>query len=190
MVQAIPFSLSSAMLAGVLLNICLIPVTSLVQAPMVIGPVILAWFLVSLVSKLWALPAALLAGGMVSYLGGFVPAQIQWQLTQWVWVMPEFFWISSVGIALPLFLVTMSSQNLAGMAVLKANGYRPDLSSALRWTGGLSILAAPAGSHQINLAALTAAMCANPDVDRDPKLRYGSAVAAGAVYLVMGWLCT
>lgn len=185
-VQKIPTNLSSAMLAGVLFNICVVPVTSLIQAPLIIGPVIAVWFLVSLRWKMLALPAAVVAAAMVCTVGGFLPDQVVWQVTEFVWVNPQWSVASAVGIALPLFLVTMSSQNLAGVAVLKANGYSAPLSSALKTTGGLSVLNGVFGGHHINLAAITAAMCANPDVDPDPKLRYGAAVTNGLVYLVLG----
>ena len=185
-VEAIPLSLSSAMLAGVLINICLVPFTTVAAMPLIAGPVVLVWFVVNLTRKLWALPAAVITAGVVCAWGGYVPEQVQWQISEPVWVTPVFSWASTIGIALPLFLVTMTSQNLAGLAVLKANGYRPPLSPALRLTGLLSVLNAPFGGHHINLAALTAALCANEDVHPDPGKRYGAVIAAGLVFIVMG----
>jgi benzoate membrane transport protein len=95
-----------------------------------------------------------------------------------------------IGIGLPLFVVTMASQNIPGMAVLNANGYRPDPSPLFRMTGVFSLLAAPFGSHAVNLAAITAAICAGPDAHPDPARRYWSAVVAGLGYVVLGLLAS
>ncbi|WP_211365820.1 benzoate/H(+) symporter BenE family transporter [Litorivicinus lipolyticus] len=185
-IQAIPMSLSSAMLAGVLLNICLIPVTSTAANPLIVGPVIVVWFLISLKSALWAVPGAVATAAVVMVWGGYWPADLSFQLTHFVWVTPQFSWAASISIAIPLFLVTMTSQNLAGMAVLKAFGYAPDLSAALRVTGAASVLNGFGGGHHVNLASLTAAMCANPDAAADPSRRYIAVVAAGIVFIAMG----
>ena len=184
-VEAIPLSLSSAMLAGVLLNICLIPVTSFAANPWVVGPVILTWFLVGLRSTRWAVPAAVVAAGVMMALGGHWPEGLVWQVTPFAWQTPSFSMTSLVGIALPLYLITMTSQNLAGLAVLRSYDYHPPLSPILRVTGLASAICSPFGGHHVNLAALTSAMCANPDVG--PKsTRWGSVVAAGVVFILMG----
>ncbi|MDI3308930.1 MAG: benzoate/H(+) symporter BenE family transporter, partial [Acetobacteraceae bacterium] len=93
-----------------------------------------------------------------------------------------------VGIALPLFLVTMASQNIPGMAVLNVNGYRPAPGPLFTVTGLFSLLAAPFGGHGVNLAAITAALCAGPEVHPDPTRRWPAAVVAGAVYVLFGLL--
>lgn len=184
-VESIPLSLSSAMLAGILVNICLIPVTSFAADPWVVGPVVLIWWLVSLKSALWSVPAAVLAAGGVMLFGGYWPDQMIWQVTPFVWQTPTFNLESLVGIALPLYLITMTSQNLAGMAVLRSYGYQPPLAPLLKVTGAASMICAPFGGHHVNLAALTSAMCANPEVG--PKgTRYGSVLAAGVVFILMG----
>ena len=84
-----------------------------------------------------------------------------------------------VGLALPLFLVTMAAQNVPGMAVLAGFGYRPPFGGALRATGLVSRLAAPVGGHAVNLAAITAALAAGPDAHPDPDRRWVASVTAG-----------
>ena len=91
-----------------------------------------------------------------------------------------------VGIALPLFIVTMASQNIPGIAVLKVNGYEPDPAPLFATTGVFSLLSAPFGSHAVNLAAITAAMCAGSDAHPDPKKRYWAPIIAGICYVVFG----
>jgi len=104
------------------------------------------------------------------------------------WVTPDFAPAALLGIALPLFLVTMASQNIPGMAVLNANGYRPAPGPLFTMTGAFTLLAAPLGGHAVNLAAITAAICANPDAEPDPARRWQAAAWAGAVYVLLGLL--
>jgi benzoate membrane transport protein len=106
---------------------------------------------------------------------------------------PEFVWpafsVSAVtGIALPLFIVTMASQNIPGLAVLSANGYRPEAGPLFATTGLFSLAGAPLGGHAVNLAAITAALCAGEGAGPDPARRWVAAVVAGAVYVVFGLL--
>ena len=93
-----------------------------------------------------------------------------------------------VSIGLPLFIVTMASQNIPGIAVLKVNGYEPQPGPLFAATGLFSVLSAPFGGHAVYLAAITAAMCAGEDAHRDPARRYWSAIVAGAGYIVFGLL--
>jgi len=93
-----------------------------------------------------------------------------------------------ISIAIPLFIVTMASQNIPGMAVLAINGYRPPASRMFRATGLMSLISAPFGGHAVNLAAITAAICAGPDSHPDPKRRYWAAAVSGVGYLLIGLL--
>ena len=95
-----------------------------------------------------------------------------------------------VSIALPLFLVTMAAQNIPGLAVLRANGYHPRAGPLLVGTGLATLATAPFGGHVINLAAITAALCAGPDAHPDPRRRWVAGIAAGAAYVAMGLLAT
>ncbi|MBN9060718.1 MAG: benzoate/H(+) symporter BenE family transporter, partial [Rhizobiales bacterium] len=101
-------------------------------------------------------------------------------------VWPVFTLQGLVSLAIPLFIVTMASQNLPGIAVMKANGYEPPVHTVFVSTGIASILAAPFGGHTINFAAITAAMCAGPDAHPDPARRWVAPVAGGLFYLVLG----
>ncbi|MCC6469756.1 MAG: benzoate/H(+) symporter BenE family transporter, partial [Alphaproteobacteria bacterium] len=103
-------------------------------------------------------------------------------------VTPEFSLTAVIGVAVPLFIVTMASQNIPGMAVLNINGYRPEAGPLFRVTGIFTLLSAPFGGHAVNLAAITAALCAGPDADPEPARRYWASVIAGAVYVVLGLL--
>lgn len=105
-------------------------------------------------------------------------------------VKPVFTLAGLVSIALPLFIVTMASQNIPGIAVLKVHHYDPKPGPLFAVTGLFSLLSAPFGGNAVNLAAVTAAMCAGQDAHADPKRRYWAAIIAGVVYIVLGLLAS
>lgn len=185
-VEAIPASLASAMLAGVLLNLCLAPIRAIEAFPWQAAAIILAWAVTLRFARLYAVLAAVLAAAVIIPLSTPLPAGVfdaAWPVP--VFVLPVFSLDSAIGIALPLFLVTMASQNIPGLAVLNANGYRPAASPLFVATGGTSIVTALFGGHMLNLAAITAALCAGPDAHPDPKKRYIASLTAGGSYMVI-----
>ena len=186
-VAAIPAPLANAMLAGVLLSLCLAPVKAVAELPLLALPIIAAWALMSRINRLYAVPVAVVVTVMAVALTTQVTASQLGSL--WpdpVLVMPSFPPAAIVGIALPLFIVTMASQNIPGMAVLNANGYRPNPSPLFATTGLFSLFSAPFGGHAVNLAAITAALCAGEDAHPDPERRYWAAVVSGVVYILFG----
>jgi benzoate membrane transport protein len=187
-VAAIPAPLANAMLAGILFGLCLAPVRAVAQAPAFGLAIVLVWALVGAFRRLYAVPAAVLVTAVIvaTTTSGAPAADALWPAP--LLIAPVFNLAAIVGVALPLFIVTMASQNVPGMAVLNVNGYRPDFGPLLRATGLFSLLSAPFGGHAVNLAAITAALCAGEDADPDPARRYWAAVVAGAFYLLFG-LC-
>src|ERR1700712_1977256 len=186
-VSAIPPSLANAMLAGVLLTLCIEPFRALSLSPAAIAPVILVWLVLMRVARRWAVPGALLAAlvviavsGSFSHLAG---ARLAPTL---VLVTPAWEPAAVVAIALPLFLVTMTSQNIPGMAVLASFGYHPPLAPPLLYTGGATVVGAFGGAHAINLAAISAALAAGPAAHPDPHRRWVAGVTCGIVYLALG----
>jgi benzoate membrane transport protein len=107
-------------------------------------------------------------------------------LTQPVFVMPELSWAAAIGIALPLLVVTMASQNVPGVATLQAHGYAPPVSPIITTTGVATAVLAPFGGYAFNLAAITAAICMGQEAHHDPARRYTAAVSAGGLYLLVG----
>nr|WP_207620461.1 benzoate/H(+) symporter BenE family transporter [Oharaeibacter diazotrophicus] len=186
-VAAIPAPLANAMLAGVLLGLCLKPVKAVAAEP-VLGLVIVAvWALVARWKRVLAVPAAVIVAVVAIAATTTMPAGVVAGLAPHpVFTVPTLSVSALVGIAVPLFIVTMASQNIPGMAVLNVNGYRPDLGPLLRGTGLFTLLAAPFGGHAVNLAAITAALCAGPDAHPDPSRRWWAAVVCGVAYVVLG----
>lgn len=186
-VSAIPAPLASAMLAGVLLPLCLAPFQALVQFPALALPIILTWAVVSRIARLFAVPAAVgVAAVMIAATVDFGGAAMEFALPAPVFVRPEFTLAATVGIALPLFVITMASQNITGIAALQNFGYAPNPGTTFAWTGAFSLASAPFGAHAVNLAAITVALCAGEEAHPDPRRRYWAAVVAGALYIVFG----
>jgi len=186
-VAAIPAPIAGAMLAGVILPLCTAPVRALIDLPLLAAPVVLTWAVLMRYARPWAVPGALVAAVVaiaVSGTGGGLagaslrPALV---LTPPVLTVPAI-----VGIALPLFLVTMAGQNVPGAAVLSTYGYRPPLRGVLVTTGLVSAAAAPFGGHAVNLAAITAALTAGPEAHPDPNRRWTATLALGAGQLTLG----
>lgn len=192
-VAAIPAPLANAMLSGVIIGLCFAPFKAIAFDPALGLPILVAWAVVAAFKRLYAVPAALLAFIGVMVLGVELP---EGALASWSqslappveFVMPAFTLHAVVSIALPLFIVTMASQNIPGIAVLKVNGFEPSPGPLFATTGVFSILAAPFGGHAVNLAAITAAMCAGEDAHPDPRRRYWSAIIGGVGYIVLGLL--
>ncbi|MGO4436462.1 benzoate/H(+) symporter BenE family transporter [Rhizobium sp. RAF56] len=192
-VAAIPAPLANAMLAGVLIGLCFAPVKAIAFNPWLGLPIALAWIVVGAFKRLFAVPAALAAFALVLAFGVDIPpgafsAIERSLLPSATFVMPAFTLAGLVSIALPLFIVTMASQNIPGIAVLKVNHYHPKPGPLFAVTGLFSLLCAPFGGHGVNLAAITAAMCAGHDAHPDPARRYWAAIVAGIAYVVFGLL--
>ncbi|GAA1530788.1 benzoate/H(+) symporter BenE family transporter [Nocardioides humi] len=183
LVAAIPVSLARAMLAGVLLPLCLAPVTALVDSPAAVAPLVVTWLVLLRVAPRWAVPGALaVALGTVVATARIDAADLAPHLA---WTTPSWSLSALVGIALPLYVVTMASQNVPGVAVMSGFGYRVPWRESLAVTGIGTVAGAPTGGHAINLAAISAALAAGPAAGADPRRRWIAAVSASVAYLVL-----
>jgi benzoate membrane transport protein len=186
-IAAIPASIANAMLAGMLLTLCLAPIEAVGEMPMLALPILIAWALGLRFARRYAVPIAVVVTGIVlasttrlppDALSGSWPALVP--------VMPVFTLDATLRIALPLFIVTMASQNLPGLAVMQANGYRLRAAPIFIATGLGSAITSAFGGLTINLAAITAAITAGPEAHPDPAARWVAPVSAGAAYVVLG----
>lgn len=183
----VPKALAAGLLAGVLVRFGLELFVSLrTQWPMV-----LLMFAVYFAGRRrlprYAVPLSFLAGLLWAAFGGLIRFQaVSLELTVPVWTTPEFSLSALIGVGLPLFVVTMASQNVPGLAVLRANGYTTPASPLITWTGVTGLLLAPFGGFAFNLAAITAAICMSPEADARPERRYVAAMWAGFFYLLTG----
>lgn len=185
----IPVPLASAMLAGVLLKFGLSAFVSLQQQPLLVGCMFVTFLLMKRLLPRYAIPLTLIVGMLVAWFSGLMDLgrpSLKW--AQPVFVMPEIRLEALIGVGLPLFIVTMASQNIPGVAVLKANGYAVPLSKTIGFTGLTTMILAPFGGYAYNLAAITAAICMGEDVDKDKSKRYLASFSAGVFYLLAGLL--
>ncbi|MEU5434621.1 benzoate/H(+) symporter BenE family transporter [Streptomyces sp. NPDC020719] len=186
-VSAIPKPLANAMLAGILLPLCLAPAKAVQEKPAVGLAIVAVWALVGTFKKLYAVPAAVVVAVVLITATTHISAADLGPL--WprpVLVAPHFTAAALIGIALPLYVVTMASQNIPGIAVLNVNGYHPEPGPLFGWTGAFGLAAAPFGGHAVSLAAITAALCADENAGPDPRKRYRAAAIGGAAYLLIG----
>ena len=189
LIARIPASVASGMLAGVLLPFCLAVPLQAAALPGQVLPVILVFVGVRLWNPAFAVLAALAAGVVLAVpavLGGGAVATTALTLPHLMLIRPDFTVAALIGLGLPLYLVTMASQNLPGFAVLQGAGYAPPVQKALTVTGALSAIGALFGAHTINMAAITAAICLGDEVEPDRAQRWKVGLAYGFFWLLLG----
>ena len=187
MISRIPVSLASGMLAGVLLRF---GIDAFAAMETQLGMVLTMFAVYLLARRLlprYAVILTLLVGiAFAAGLGLLRVDGLSLQLAKPVFTTPTFSLAAIVGIALPLFIVTMASQNVPGVAVIRASGYAIPISPVVGWTGLVNLLLAPFGAFALNLAAITAAICMGREAHEDAARRYVAAIAAGVFYVVVG----
>ncbi|MDH4425693.1 MAG: benzoate/H(+) symporter BenE family transporter [Acidovorax sp.] len=183
----IPAEIAAALLAGVLARFGL----QAFAAAQTALPLVLTMLVVYLVARRWAPRYAVvvtLAAAIVfaAAQGQMVWSAVQLELAMPVFVAPEFSVAALISLAVPLFVVTMASQNLPGVAVIRASGYHLPVSRLLTLTGVATLVLAPFGGFALNFSAITAAMCMGPEAHPDRDRRYTAAVSCGALYVAIG----
>ena len=185
-ISKMPSSIAAAMLAGVLLRYVMgVPAAALALPTMVV-PLIIAFFALRLLVPLYTVPVSVFLGLVFAGINGAFTSAIPFGITPLTFDLPQWSTKAIIGLGLPLYLVTMASQNLPGFAVLRANGYEPPVAACLFLTGLVSTLTAPFGTHAVNMAAITAAMAAGPDCHPDPKQRWKMAYPYLVIYGLFG----
>ena len=185
----VPKSLAAAMLAGVLLRFGLDAFVSLRTQPAMVALMLAIYLGGRRLNSRYTIPLTFLGGLLWAAQGGLIHGEaLSVTLAQPIFTAPTFSLSTLIGVGIPLFIVTMASQNVPGIAVLRANGYQTPVSPLIGWTGLTGLLLGPFGGYQFNLAAITAAICMSPEADRKPERRYLAAVWAGIFYLVTGLL--
>lgn len=184
-VAAIPDGIAAGMLAGVLLPFCLKLSGAATEAPALVLPMVALFLLVRLWNPAFAVLAALALGLTLAFATGAATAPQPAGWPQLTFITPSFSLQAMIGLGLPLFLVTMASQNLPGFATLRAAGYEPPVGPALVTTGGLTMGFGLFGAHPVSMAAITAAICLGPDVDPNPATRWRVGLFYAAVWVLI-----
>jgi benzoate membrane transport protein len=187
MISRIPVSLASGMLGGVLLRFGL-EAFEMMRTQLGLGLAMFAMYVLSRrLAPRYAVILTFLIGIAFSAAAGLLRVEeLSLQLATPVFIAPTFSFAAIVGIALPLFIVTMASQNVPGVAVIRASGYEVPISPTIGWIGVTNAVLAPFGAFALNLAAITAAICMGREAHEDARRRYVAAIAAGAFYLLVG----
>jgi benzoate membrane transport protein len=187
LMSKIPLALASALLAGVLARFALDAVGAVVHAPVLVIAMTVAYVLGRRWWPRWSVPVVLLVGmGVAAWQGQLHLSNVDAAWAWPVWVSPVWSGSAMVGVALPLFVVTMASQNLPGVAAQRASGFDIPVSPVVGATGLASFLLAPFGGYALNLAAITAAICMGKEAHLDPSRRYTASAAAGLLYIALG----
>ncbi|MDR5750024.1 MULTISPECIES: benzoate/H(+) symporter BenE family transporter [unclassified Caballeronia] len=187
LMKKIPAGIASALLAGILFEIGI----EIFRAAQFQTALVLAMFFTYLLAKRlaprYAIPATLVAGISVAGALGLLDfSRFHVALAHPVLTMPSFSLAATISVGIPLFVVAMASQNVPGVAVLRADGYSTPAAPLIATTGLASLVLAPFGSHGVNLAAITAAICTGPEAHEDRGRRYMAAVWCGIFYLFAG----
>lgn len=186
----IPVSIAAALLGGVLLHFSLDSFNASKSQPLLIGAMFLAYLLAKRFAPRYTMLIVLMLGTTLAWALGLLQfGDIHFSVTQFVFSKPEFTFKATLGLALPLFVVTMVSQNLTGVSVMRANDYQTPLSPILTWTGFVNLLLAPIGGFSLCLAAITAAIAVGPESHPDRSKRYIASLVSGFVYLLVGFIC-
>ena len=188
MASTATISIASALLAGVLFRFGLEVFVSMQTQFILVFAMFLVYLIFRRAQPRYAIVAALAVGIVIAALRGLLHVdELQLELAQPIFIRPTFSVSALVGVALPLFIVTMASQNVPGVAALRGSGYtNVPISPVIGWTGVVTILLAPFGAFALNLAAITAAICTGREAHEDPDKRYVAAVAAGVSYVLVG----
>ena len=183
----IPIALASALLAGVLARFGMDAFLAAQSAFALVLLMLLAY----LAGRRWwpryAVPVVLVVGMVCAVAQGRMQAvSVPWSLTVPEFTAPQFTWRATLNLALPLFVVTMASQNLPGVAAIRSAGYSMPISKLITLTGVATLILAPFGAFALNLAAITAAICMGREAHPDPRRRYVAAAVSGAIYCLVG----
>lgn len=183
----VPLPLAAGMLAGVLLRLGLdvfVVMSAQLWLPLIM---VMVYLLTMRWSPRYAVVLTMLVGGVLAAMQGQVHLQdIDWQWAHPVWTTPTFTLSGFISLALPFFIVNMASQNIPGVASWRAHDYHPPLSPVIGWIGVANVLLAPFGAFSVNLAAITASICASPEAHPDRSKRYTAAISAGVFYFIAG----
>jgi benzoate membrane transport protein len=188
----IPIAIASALLAGVLTRFGVDAFGAAKSAPLLVIAMLASYLIGRKFWPRYTVVGVLVVGIAIAIAQGRLqPTVISWSLAMPVWTTPSFSWRSVIGLALPLFIVTMASQNLPGVAAIRAAGYADPpwsmpISRVVAWAGGAAFLLAPFGAFALNLSAITAAICMGREAHPDPARRYTAAVSCGLIYCVIG----
>lgn len=186
-IKHIPRALTSAMLAGILIHFGLNIFVAMQQQFFLIAAMLITYLIGKRTFPRYVIIFVLLVGVCIAEIEGlFHLDNIHLTVAYPIFTLPVFTLSTLLSVGIPLFIVTLTSQNVPGVAVLHASGYKPPVSPIITWTSFINLILAPFGSYSISLAAITAAICTSKEADVDPSNRYKATIFAGLCWLFIG----
>jgi benzoate membrane transport protein len=186
LMSRISVPIASGLLAGVLARFAMDAFAAGKTQPLLVVVMFFTYLLAKRFKPTYAALWVLLIGTLCAWAQGLINFQsVDFNWTKPVFITPEFDLGIAISVALPLFIVTMASQNVPGVATLRAHGYQAPISPLISWTGLATTLLAPFGCYAVNLAAITAALCMGKEIHPEANQRYPAAMAAGFLYLLI-----
>lgn len=186
-IHHIPRSLASAMLAGIVFHFGLNAFIAMQDQFVLVSSMFIIYLVGKRFFSRYVILTVLIFGIVIAKAEGLLHlADVNLSLSHLAFVRPQWDWAAVLSLGLPLFIVTMTSQNIPGVTVLNAAGYKPPLSPIMSTLGFCNVLIAPFGGFALSLAAITAGICLSPEAEPDPGKRYTAAVVSGFVYFVQG----
>ena len=183
----IPRALTSAMLAGILLHFGMNVFVSMQDQFSLVCTMLVTYLIGKRYFPRYVIILVLIAGVCTATMQGlFQLDTVHFALSTPIFTSPVFTLSTLISVGIPLFIVTMTSQNVPGIAVINASGYKPPISPLITWTGIATLMFAPFGCYSISLAAITAAICTGEEADDNPAHRYKSTLIAGLCWLLIG----
>ncbi|GGP20047.1 benzoate/H(+) symporter BenE family transporter [Silvimonas iriomotensis] len=183
----LPLPVAAAMMGGVLVHFGMNVFVAMKTDFALVLAMFVGWLVLKRFWPRYAVLLVLVLGAGIAAVQGQLHLDgVHLQVARPVWITPQFSWQVLVGVGIPLFVVTMASQNVPGVAVMRANGYDTPVSPLIAGTGLTTLLLAPFGCFAVNLAAISAALCMGKDAHEDPAQRYLAAVFVGVFYLLAG----
>ena len=187
LMDRIPISLASALLAGALARFALSGFSDAATAPWLVIISTVTYLIMRILAPRFAVVSVLVVGVATALaFGTFKTDELQWAVAKPIYTAPSFTWSAMLSIALPLFIVTMAGQNLPGVAVIRNAKFDVPISKVVGATGIGTAVLAPFGAYALNLSAITAAICMEPHSHEDPNRRYTAAISNGGFYLIAG----
>ena len=187
LMNRVPIAIAAALLAGVLTRFGVDAALASQGDALLVGAMAIAYVAGRRFWPRYAVPGVLAVGIAIAQVAGRIAfSNVEWRWAHLVWVTPTFDWTTALGLGVPLFFVTMASQNLPGVAAQRAAGVTVPVSPMITATGLTTLVLAPFGAFGVNLAAITAAICMGPEAHPDPRRRYLAPVCAGLFYLAVG----
>jgi len=185
-VERIPSPLATAMLGAIVLPFCVKAFLPLMDNTGLFAAMFICFVVCKRLCPSFTMSALLVVGISYAILSGHTIDPINFTIATFSWVTPEWTLASMINVSIPLYIIAMLSQNLPGIAMLKSYGYTAPLKPLLVSTGAINVALAPLGGFSLNLAAISAAICMNEQVDKDTSQRYKAAIWAGVFYLAAG----